>query len=142
MGCEGSKQTSPVIQSHTLINQQQEIIQQLQIQNQQLMMVLGSVAKQLEFTKDDKKVVEIEGKRYDIKEKLGQGGFGTVFKAECNGKTYAIKEIKVTEDNESSILAELKFIKLLREQFSGSSLPVIQIYGVDIIDDVRLLYVM
>ena len=142
MGCEGSKQTSPVIQSHTLINQQQEIIQQLQIQNQQLMMVLGSVAKQLEFTKDDKKVVEIEGKRYDIKEKLGQGGFGTVFKAECNGKTYAIKEIKVTEDNESSILAELKFIKLLREQFSGASLPVIQIFGVEIVDDDRLFYVM
>ena len=142
MGCEGSKQTSPVIQSHTLINQQQEIIQQLQIQNQQLMMVLGGVAKQLEFTKEDKKMIEIEGKRYDIKEKLGQGAFGTVFKAECNGKTYAIKEIKVTEDNESSILAELKFIKLLREQFSGASLPVIQIFGVEIVDDDRLFYVM
>ena len=142
MGCEGSKQISPVIQSNTLIDQQQVIIKQLQIQNQQLMMVLRGVAKQLEFTKEDKKVIEIEGKRYDIKEKIGQGGFGTVFKAECDGKTFAIKEIKVSEDNVSSILAELKFIKLLREEFSDTSLPVIQIFGFEIIDRDRLFYVM
>ena len=70
MGCEGSKQTSPVIQSQTMINQQQQIIEQLKIQNQQLLLVLGGVAKQLEFTKDDKTMIEIEGKRYDVKEKL------------------------------------------------------------------------
>ena len=43
----GSKGSKPAIKSSALINQQQEIIKQLQIQNQQLMMVLRGVAKQL-----------------------------------------------------------------------------------------------
>ena len=89
--------------SQAVIDKQQQMIEDLKAQNQLMLNLLGGVMNQLEFTKDDKKVIEIEGKRYDIKEKLGQGSFGTVFKAECNGKTYAIKEIKVTEDNESSI---------------------------------------
>ena len=135
MGNEKSK-------NKALIDQQEEMIEDLKAQNQKMLLLLGGVMKQLEFTKDDKKVIEIEGKRYDIKEKLGQGAFGTVFKAEYKGKTYAIKEIKVSKENESSILAELKFIKLLREQFSGASLPVIQIFGVEIVDDDRLFYVM
>ena len=142
MGCKGSIHKSQIVDNHTIMNQQQEMIQPLKIQNQQLLLILGGIANQLEFTKDDKRIIVIEGKTYDIKEKLGQGGFGTVYKAECKGKIYAIKEIKVSEDNKSSILAELKFIKLLREQSSGTSLPVIQIYGVDIVDENRLFYVM
>ena len=34
------------------------------------------------------------------KEQIGFGGFGKVYKFECNGKIYALKEIPLTEEND------------------------------------------
>lgn len=125
-----------------IIKEQEKQIRELQEQNMKILLILQNVYQKLDFEKDEKTKVTIEGKEYEFKEKLGQGAFGIVYKAVHNNKIYAVKEIEVSEENSLSILQELKFIQLIRENFSENILPVITIYGVSLVDERRLYYAM
>ena len=54
----------------------------------------------------DKSVIEINNKTYTMIEKVGEGGFGVVYKARREGKEYAIKKIS----DQDSIKKEIKFL--------------------------------
>ncbi len=54
----------------------------------------------------DKSVIEINNKTYKMIEKVGEGGFGVVYKARREGKEYAIKKIS----DQDSIKKEIKFL--------------------------------
>jgi serine/threonine protein kinase len=125
-----------------IIKQQEEMIRDLQQQNKTILGLLAVVYQKMEFEKDERLAVTIEGKKYEFKEKLGQGAFGIVYKGVNNNKIYAIKQIEVSEDNATSIMAELKFIVNLRKAFTGRVLPIISVYGVEVVDKRHLYYVM
>lgn len=54
----------------------------------------------------DKSEIEINNKTYKMIEKVGEGGFGVVYKARREGKEYAIKKIS----DQDSIKKEIRFI--------------------------------
>ena len=124
-----------------LIEAQEKQIQELKQQNMNILHLLKDMYQKVDFEKDERRTVTIEGKEYQFKEKLGQGGFGIVYKALYNNQIYAIKEIKVSEENATSILAELKFIMFIKQSFSEKVLPVITIYGAELIDQ-KIYYAM
>ena len=132
MGNEPSKRTKDEI-----IRQQAVQIQQLQSQNVQIIGLLKEVAQHIEFDNDEKRALTIEGKEYILKENLGQGSFGIVFKAEHKDQVYAIKVIQMSE----SIKNEIEFIIKIRKDFTSKELPIIAIYGAEVIKD-SLFYVM
>lgn len=125
-----------------IIKQQEEMIRDLQQQNMKILGLLAVVYQKMEFEKDERLAVTIEGKKYEFKEKLGQGTFGIVYKGVYEKKIYAIKQIEVSEDNATSIIAEFKFIINLRKAFTGRVLPIISVYGVELVDKKHLYYVM
>ncbi len=136
MGNESSKQSKDKI-----IKQQAEQIQQLQSQNLKIIDLLQEVAQNIEFDKDEKRALTIAGKEYVLKDKLGQGSFGVVFKAEHNNQVYAIKVIRLSQSNFQSIKTEIEFIIRIKKDFTSKELPIIAIYGEEVIND-RLYYVM
>ena len=125
-----------------VIKQQEEMIRDLQQQNLKILALLNHVYEKLDFEKGERQTVTIGGRKYEFKEKLGQGAFGIVYKANYNGKVYAIKAVEVSEENAESILAELKFIVYIREAFSSRVLPIITVYGAEVIDKKNLYYAM
>lgn len=94
-----------------------------------------------ELDEDEIKTLNIDGKQYTLEEKLGQGAFGTVYKAVHYGQIYAIKEILVSKENYSSIKTEIDFIINMRKEYASKALPIIEIYGADIVNK-RLYYSM
>jgi serine/threonine protein kinase len=124
-----------------IIKNQAKQIEELTNQNKKMLIVLQAVYERLEFDKNEKRSLVIEGKEYILKEKLGQGGFGMVYKAAHNAQVYAIKQIALSEDNLASIKAEMNFISQIKTECSIKHLPVINIYGVELIEK-RVYYVM
>ena len=68
----GNKQSS-------IIKEQEKQIRDLQEQNSKILQILQNVYKIIEFEKDERTKVTIEGKEYFFQEKLGQGAFGKIF---------------------------------------------------------------
>jgi serine/threonine protein kinase len=54
-------------------------------------------------------------------ERLGQGGFGTVYKANWKGKVVAVKELFCSDMNDIEYQAFRKEVEILRFVFSSSS---------------------
>ena len=82
----------------------------------------------------DKPQITISNKRYEIVEKIGQGGFGVVYKALYNGKAFAIKQMKIDASNAESVLKELAFLAAISSGADSGSLPVIRLFGMEKID--------
>jgi serine/threonine protein kinase len=136
MGNKESNENQATIRNH------QQKIQQLQSQNAMLEILMNEFFKKLILESNDKTSVTIEGKEYEIQEKLGSGSFGVVFKAVCDSQVYAIKRQDITQETESLALGEVQFITDIRKKFGNKNLPIISIFGCGILDDNRLYYVM
>lgn len=78
----------------------------------------------------DKNTITINNKSYTMIEKIGEGGFGVVYKAEREKRVYAIKKIS----DKDSIVKEIQFIIQVSEKL-GPSAPIINIYGLDVVNN-------
>jgi serine/threonine protein kinase len=138
----GNKESSENQTQQNKIRTQQQKMTQLQSQNEMLEILMNEFFKKLILESNDKTSVTIEGKDYEIKEKLGSGAFGVVFKAVCDSNVYAIKRMEINEDNESMVIGEIQFIADIRKKFGNKNLPIISIFGCGVLDDNRLYYAM
>lgn len=125
------------------MQEQQKMIDELKSENAKIIRKLENAFKKLSFDIDDKTKVTIEGFKYEIIEKIGQGAFGIVYKAKNNEQTFAIKKILLNDENKDAIFTEKQFVADMRNKFSDSdSLPIVKVYGVEIVDSHTLYYVM
>ena len=85
----------------------------------------------------------IQNKTYTNLEKISNGSFGIVYKANCEERVYAIKEFKF----DSKSLAELKsfiveygFVQKIAEEFNDNY-PIVKVFGYECIEN-TLYYAM
>ncbi len=98
----------------------------------------------------NKKSVTIEGVEYRIKEQLGQGGAGVVFRAETNdGNEYALKRVSVSSDfveaekagREPKDNRETRFLREIQYCSQDHSPRIIKISGYAVCDSPKGVYI-
>ena len=92
---------------------------------------------------DQNKSIQVQNKKYKNLEKIANGSFGTVYKANCDGKVYAIKEFEYNQKSEpdiKSFIVEYAFVQQVAEKLNDNS-PIVKIFGYECIKN-TLYYVM
>ena len=101
-----------------------------------LMLVLVAAASATQTTKSEKELLEIEGTTYNVIEKIDQGGFGQIYKAEDrkNRRYAAIKVMKNSPLIQREIENEIRFLRLTKK-LSLDPHPIIEFYGCKVTPD-------
>ncbi|KAI8911158.1 hypothetical protein EDD86DRAFT_204522 [Gorgonomyces haynaldii] len=109
-----------------LTDLQQQQTEQDQELHKKLDLLLQQQTKPLSREKEVLKL-RIDPERIKLKEILGKGGFGVVYKANFNGETVAVKQLKCTSFSEKGVKSLVKEASIMKRLFHARIVPL---YGV------------